>query len=347
MKLPPKWFRRLVIDPALVVGLLLAAASLPLWFVAAVVASYFLPGNWRLPRVAWFLFFYMTVEVVALVVLFGLWVGSGFGWKLRSPRFEAAHYWVLGVMLRLVVGAARRAFNLRVVLRNPPGQTVGRPDRRPALMFSRHAGPGDSFLLMDFLVNGYRRRPRIVLKEFLQWDPTVDVLLNRLPTAFVPGGKKGGVELIEAIGRLAASMGPDDAFVIFPEGANYTPGRQLHAIRKLRDIGRPDLAERAEALKHTLPPRTAGVQAVLAAAPANADVFFVAHAGLEAFESAGDIWRGIPMDTVVAAKTWLVAAEEIPATSEQEAWLYGTWAEIDEWIIGALAETAEPAALPA
>ena len=130
---------------------------------------------------------------------------------------------------------------------------------RSILVLSRHAGPGDSFLLMDGLVNGYGRDPRIVLKEFLQWDPAVDVILNRLPAAFVPVGRKGGEELIDAISSLARSMDNDDAFVIFPEGANYTDGRRARAIQKLREIGRPDLAERAEDLKQTLPPRSLGV----------------------------------------------------------------------------------------
>ena len=343
MKLPPRWIRRLILDPAIVLGLILAFLSFPVWLLGALLASTFVPGTWRLLRIAWFLFLYLAVEVFALVVLFGLWIGSGFGWKIRQPWFEGAHYRLLGLMLRLVVGSAKRAFNLTVALQNPPPQTVGQIDRRPALMFSRHAGPGDSFLLLDFLVNGYRREPRIVLKDFLQWDPAVDVVLNRLPTTFVPAGRTGGRQLVAAIADLAGSMGQDDAFVIFPEGANYTRGRQIRAIRKLREIGRPDLAERAETLRHTLPPRTTGVQAALEAAPDNADVFFIGHAGLEAFETAGDIWRGIPMDTVVAARIWLVEAGDIPPPDEQEAWLYEIWAEIDSWIVDTLAATAEPA----
>ena len=342
MRLPPRWFRRLVIDPGIVLGLVFAFLAIPVWLVGGLIAAALVPGTFRVLRISWFLFLYLAVEVLALVILFGLWIGSGFGWKVRSPAFQHAHYRLLGLMLRLVVGSAKRAFNLRIELQDPPAQTAGQTDRRPALMFSRHAGPGDSMLLLDFLVNGYRREPRIVLKEFLQWDPMVDVMLNRLPVAFVPGGRKGGEQLIQAISELAGSMGQDDAFVIFPEGANFTPGRQINAIRKLREIGRPDLAERAETLRHTLPPRTTGVQAVMAAAPGNADVFFVGHAGLEAFESGGDIWRGMPMDTVVAAKTWIVRADDIPPSDEQEPWLYETWAEIDGWIVDTLATTAEP-----
>lgn len=342
MRLPPQWVRRMVIDPAIVIGFVLAVVALPLWVVVALVVSRLVPGNWRILRVAWFLFLYLAVEVAALIALFVLWLASGFGWKIRSDPVQRAQFFVFGMMLRLVVGSAQRAFKLNVALQDPPPQTVGTPDRKPALILSRHAGPGDSMLLLHFLVNGYKRRPRIVLKEFLQWDPAVDVMLNRIPSAFVPVGRKGGEALINAIRDLAAHMGRDDAFVIFPEGANYTEGRRDNAIRKLREIGRPDLAERAEDLKITLPPRTAGVQTALDAAPEDSGLFFIGHAGLEAFLTPGDIWRAMPIDTTIAAKTWLVPAEELPDSAGVEQWLYGMWSEIDQWITGTLTDTAEP-----
>ena len=72
---------------------------------------------------------------------------------------------------------------------------------------SRHAGPGDSMLLVDALANGYLRRPRIVLKDFLQWDPAVDVILNRLPTSFVPHREEHGDPVVEAIAELGADHG--------------------------------------------------------------------------------------------------------------------------------------------
>jgi hypothetical protein len=134
-------------------------------------------------------------------------------------------------------------------------------------------------------------------------------------------------------------MDDADAFVIFPEGANYTERRRTRAIQKLREIGRPDLAERAEELRQTLPPRSKGVMTALAAAPYPSDVFFVGHAGLEAFVTPADIWRGMPMDTSVAVKIWHVRAEDIPPPDEQEAWLFDLWAEIDQWIGAELEKT--------
>jgi 1-acyl-sn-glycerol-3-phosphate acyltransferase len=272
--------------------------------------------------------------------LFLTWIFSGFGWKLRATSFMETHYSLLGLMLSIVMRSGQKTFKLQLINKGerPTTTTNGSPSRS-ILVLSRHAGPGDSFLLMDALVNGYGRDPRIVLKEFMQWDPAVDVILNRLPTAFVPAGRKGGEVLIQSISDLARTMDRDDAFVIFPEGANYTEGRRASAIQKLRDIGRPDLAERAEELKQTLPPRSLGVMTALAAAPPETDVFFVGHAGLETFITAGDIWRAMPMDTEVEVKIWHVRSEAIPPPEQQEAWLYDVWAQIDEWIGAELSRT--------
>lgn len=339
MRLPPRWLRRLLIDPATVLLVVLALISLPIWLIVAAFVSRYVPGKWRILRLGWFLFLYLAVEAVALAVMFLLWIASGLGWRLRGPGFRRAHYRLLGWILGMVVTAARRTFKLSIEREGPRASTRGDEERtRSVLVLSRHAGPGDSLLLMNGLVNGYQRDPRIVLKEFLQWDPAVDVILNRLPTSFVPVGRKGGEALIESIADLARTMSRDDAFVIFPEGGNYTAGRRARAIQKLREIGRPDLAERAEELKQTLPPRSLGVMTALAAAPAS-DVFFIGHAGLESFVTAADIWRAMPMDTSVAVKIWHVPAEDIPSPEQQETWLYDTWAQIDYWISSKLEKT--------
>ena len=339
MRLPPKWLRRVLIDPAVTLAVLLAAVSLPLWAIGAAFVSRYVPGKWRILRLAWFLFLYVAVEALAMILMFSLWIGSGLGWKIRSPGFQTAHYWLLGWMLRLIIGSAKRTFKLTIDIQSPPPVTADDADRRPILVLSRHAGPGDSMLLVDALANGYLRRPRIVLKDFLQWDPAVDVILNRLPSSFVNTGKNAGGSVVDAIAELARTMSTDDAFVIFPEGGNYTEGRRERAIKMLIEIGRPDLAERARDLKMTLPPKPKGVMTALSTAPANSDVFFVGHAGLEAFITARDIWRGMPMDTSVAVRTWHYPAETIPAPEGQETWLYDTWEEIDTWIEGKMEGT--------
>jgi hypothetical protein len=341
VKPPSRWFRRLLIDPIFVIGIGVVVLALPLVLVVVAFLSRYVPGKWRPVRIIWFLFLYLVVDVVAVVGLFLLWIASGFGWKIRSPGFEKAHYRLFGWMLRRVVASAKFTFKVVTVAEGDPPLSVGQ-ERRPILVLSRHAGPGDSMLLMDGIYNRLDRKPRIVLKEFLQWDPAIDIMLNRLPSAFIPATGKAGNPVIEAIEEMTASMDPNCAFVIFPEGGNYTIKRHMRAIQKLKEIGRPDLAERAESLKNTLPPKPKGVMTALAAAPGKTDVYFVGHAGLEALVSFGDIWRGMPMDTNVAARIWYFPAERIPPPEEQETWLYDLWAEIDSWISEKLADTAEP-----
>ncbi|GAA3104345.1 hypothetical protein GCM10020001_022250 [Nonomuraea salmonea] len=60
------------------------------------------------------------------------------------------------------------------------------------------------------------------MKAALQYDPSLDVVVNRLPNAFVPRSTDQSGVTAE-IRRLAATMGDRDALVIFPEGGNFTP----------------------------------------------------------------------------------------------------------------------------
>lgn len=339
MRPPPKAVRRLIIAPGLVVGVIVATLTLPVIILGAAFVSRYVPGKWRILRIVWFLFLYLLIEATSVVMLFSLWLISGFGLRLKTDSFIDAHYALFGWALRRIVASAKFTFKLSVVREGEAPRTIG---SRPIMVLSRHAGPGDSMLLMDGLANNFGRRPLIVMKEFLQWDPLVDVMINRLPSAFVPSGHRGKDAVIEAIAQMSASMRGRDAFVIFPEGANYTVRRHERSIEKLREMGRPDLAERAGELENTLPPRSTGVMSALSVAPERTDVFFIGHAGLEAFVTPGDIWRGIPTDTSVAVRIWHVPAEAIPPPEQQEEWLFDMWAGIDAWITQRLGDTSEP-----
>jgi NTE family protein len=231
------------------------------------------------------------------------------------------------------LGAAERVCGLEVTVSGPltDGATVR--GRRPVIVLSRHAGPGDSLLLVHQLLNVYQRRPRIVMKAALQLDPGLDVVANRLPNVFV-GRRSGSGVFADAISRLARGLSACDALVIFPEGGNWTPARWRRGIRRLRRSGSAKLAARAEAMPHLLPPRPGGVLAAIAACP-EADVVFVAHTGLDHLVSAGDVWRHLPSGISVSARWWLVPACEVPRDAGREAqvgWLYDWWETMDAWI---------------
>ncbi|HEX9766142.1 MAG TPA: 1-acyl-sn-glycerol-3-phosphate acyltransferase [Nitriliruptorales bacterium] len=324
--------RRLVFGPAVILGFLLVVVSSPLWAIVAAALVPTVPGKWRPVRLAWFTFVYLGMEALGLTLAFLLWVASGFGWKLRTPAFVDAHYRVLRWCLGLLIRSARRTFNLTITL-DERGSVVDRPyvGRPPLIVLARHAGPGDSFLLVGtLLLRG--RCPRIVLKEFLQWDPLLDVMLNRLPSRFIPASGPGRTASIEAIQQLAGSMGDDDCLVIFPEGGNFTEKRRTHSIAKLEELGLHEQADLARSMRHVLAPRTQGTLAAIEAAP-TAEVLFVAHTGLEDLSSPVDLYRGLPMDADVRARTWRVMPEQIPPPDARETWLFDWFVRIDKWII--------------
>jgi 1-acyl-sn-glycerol-3-phosphate acyltransferase len=326
VRVPPRWVRRTVLAPAMIAVTVLVLVTLPVWLLAAAAASPLLPGRLRPLRVLWVVVVALVLESAALVALFVLWVASGLGWRVRSPRFQYLHYWLVGAYLRVLYREAARVMRLRVEIEGPD------PDEyldRPLLVFCRHAGPGDSFLLMHALVNWYAREPRIVLAATLQWDPALDVVLNRLPSRFVSGGGDG-VE--RRIREIATGLDGDDAFVIFPEGGNFTQRRRLAAIERLRARGLDEMARRSEAMRHVLPPRPGGVGAALDAAP-DADVVWVAHAGLDHLFTVADIWRELPLDSTVRMRWWRVPHHEVPPGQEARVeWLYQWWQAIDDWV---------------
>jgi 1-acyl-sn-glycerol-3-phosphate acyltransferase len=247
---------------------------------------------------------------------------------------------LVGWYLRGLVGSASRVLGLRLVSESVPDDlALGHPvhrapsaTERPVLVFSRHAGAGDSFILVHLLVNTYQRRPRIVLKDLLQLDPCIDIVLNRLPSRFISPDPPPGAGVVESIDALAGDLEPDGALILFPEGGNFSARRHARAIERLELGGFVDAAERARRLRHLLPPRPGGAFAAIDASP-GADVLFVAHTGLEQLSSVGDLWRGLPMDREVRLRYWTVRHDEVPVAHEDRLeWLFGWWEQLDAWI---------------
>jgi hypothetical protein len=336
-RLPPRIVRRLVLAPfALALCLTLLALS-PLLFLAAFVADLILPGDWRTVRLLAFLIGYLALEVVGFVAMFVLWVGSGFGLRLKTPGIVNAHFGFMRWWLKTVNGLVKKVFRLRIFIEDRPLPTPG-----PILVFSRHAGPGNSLLLVGTLLVGYRRHPRIVMLAKLQWEPLYDIMLNRLPNRFIRHDPARRDLYVNAIGELARGLGDADAFVLFPEGKDFTPRVRMRAIDYLRSKGHRASAERAEKMAHVLPPRHNGVMAAIENAP-GADIVFVAHSVLEDIGSFKDLWSAIPLTHPIHARYWRLPPSEVPkdrdATIE---WLFGWWERIDAWIVEHTAAPAGP-----
>jgi 1-acyl-sn-glycerol-3-phosphate acyltransferase len=319
-----------VLAPGIVLITVLLLTTLPVWLLVAAALSRFVPGRLRPLRVVWVVLLHLVLESLILVELLGLWLASGFGTAIRRPYFSRIHYDIVGTYLRVMFREARRVLRLRVVVEGPapdafPGQ--------PLVVCCRHAGPGDSFILIHALINWYAREPRVVLKDTLQWDPAIDVILNRLPSRFIsPNPGRAGHDVEHQIAGLATNLDNNDAFVIFPEGGNFTVARRRRAIQRLQRLGLEGMARRAERMTHVLAPRPGGLLAALDAAPM-ADIVLVAHTGLDHLVTVADMWRELPMDKSIVMRWWRVPHDEIPTDrAARIEWLFGWWEQIDAWI---------------
>jgi len=337
--LPPRLLRRLVLAPLVIIlaiGFLVLSPFLALLALVFGLMARPRAGHMRSLRLVGFVLVWFVAETVALVMLAGLWVVSGFGGRLRTEPYQSRHYAVMRWFLDLMYRGAERTYGLRAEIDEPELTAAEAAARlaRPVIVLSRHAGPGDSFLLVHQLLSIYQRRPRVVMKASLQLDPSVDIVGNRLPNVFIKAQLTGENIFTREIERLARGLDANGALVIFPEGGNWTPHRWRRGIRRLEHQGRPDLAARARDMPNLLPPRPGGTIAAISACP-EADVIFVAHAGLDNIITLSDVWGKFPINQVIRARWWRVPFDEVPREAGHEAqvqWLYDWWERIDTWI---------------
>jgi 1-acyl-sn-glycerol-3-phosphate acyltransferase len=169
-----------------------------------------------------------------------------------------------------------------------------------------------------------------VLKDFLQLDPALDLLLNRLNCCFIAAPSAADDDVTDRLAEMASVMGPGDALLLFPEGANWTPDRRQRAIRHLRRHHKTQAARAATLMTNVLPPRPDGVFTCLDANPV-LDVVVVAHAGLDRIVRAGQVWDQLPFTTPMTVRAWPTA--EVPKEREDRlAWLTLEWAVVDEGV---------------
>ena len=345
MPVPPRLVRRFLSPVFVAAELAMAIVFVAVCAVGLLVAP-FTPRR-RVLRIAAFGAAYMAMEVAVAFAALGLWAVAPHYWaRPRRPgsaageAWEDRHFRLLGWALAFVLGAAQRFVGFRVLVEaEAQGATLS--GHSPVLVLARHAGPGDSFALAHLLlVHG--RRVRIVLKDILQLDPALDVLLNRLPACFLPPRSSSGPDMAERVASLAATLGGADALLIFPEGGNWTPARHLAAIRHLRARRHERAARAAEAMPHVLPPRPAGFLACMRRRP-DLDVAIVAHMGLDELVTPGAVWEALPLTVPMTVRWWWTAAALIPSGDDERShWLISEWAIVDEWIDARRAAVAPP-----
>jgi 1-acyl-sn-glycerol-3-phosphate acyltransferase len=327
--MPPAPIRRPL---TITTWLVLSSACLvlsPLFLVLAALASAIL----RRPQPLMFTRFalaYFGRELGGLVACGALWLLSGFGARIRSPRFRRLHYRLLHWYVHGLATRVLELLNIDIDAQISPGVATVLNRDRPLIFLSRHAGPGDTLLLVDLLQTRYDRLPSVVFKDTLAIDPCVDLVGHRLPHAVLDTSDREECEA--RIKRVTANLDPRGILVLFPEGGNFTASRRRRALRKLWRKGRRRQAESAHQLEHVMPPQPTGALAALSASP-SADVIFGAHTGLGLAAFPRELWRRTPIGETLKERMWVAPAAERPQDpDEQIQWLYDWWRRIDEWI---------------
>jgi 1-acyl-sn-glycerol-3-phosphate acyltransferase len=342
MRPPPRLVRRAVVAPLFVpLALALAVVLAVVAAVSAVLAPF--SSRRRVLRLSALALVYLFVDLALLLAGAALWARHPRRRGLRARQaWTAAHVRLLHWALRRLLGAARSIMGFRVEVDPEASALPG--DDRPLIFLARHAGPGDSFALVWLIVDHWVRTPRVVLKDVLLWDPGLDVMLTRLSGCFLPSRSGAGDDTTDLVAASAAQLSAGDALLLFPEGGNWTPGRQRRAVRRLWRSGERRAAGQAAAMPEVLPPRPAGTAAALALRP-DVDLVVVAHAGLDRLTSIRRVWAALPVkDTPMRVCWWRVAADEAPSSEDEVAeWLNGQWAEVARWVTDrSLPERHEP-----
>ncbi len=275
---------------------------------------------------------YLARELGVLIACGGLWVLTGFGARMDTKRSQR---WHLRLLRWFVHGLAERVVSLlriEIAAAPEPAAAAALAADRPLLCFSRHAGPGDTVLLVDQLLTRYDRAPSVVFKETLTIDPSVDLIGHRMPHAVLD--TSDAADCAAQIRQVAGGLGPRGVLLLFPEGGNFTTERRHRALKRLRRKGRHREANAGEQMTHMLPPHPTGALAALRGNP-DADVIFAAHTGLGLAAFPREIWRETPIDRTLKSRMWHVPAADRPSdeTAVTE-WLYDWWKRLDAWVEG-------------
>lgn len=306
--------RRVVVLPIVVTLETMVIVASPLLFAAAAVVSVLSRSS-------------RPVRTVALVIAYAgieLWTLAQLSrgvddWDCLVARVLDGGYQAMRRILSVP---------LSIEADSPSPADIGRSNG--LIVLARHCGPGDSVFVAWLLAVHYGLSLRIVLKNLLRLEPTIDVAARHLPFYFV-GGRSGSAR--EGIAELASTLSRGDALLLFPEGENFSWPRWHAAIHHLRMQGEHARATRARRHTHTLPPHLGGALAALSAAP-RADVLLIAHSGFS-LDGRDRPWWRVPMRQQLTVRPVLISAGRVPRDeSGARDFLDRAWSQVDTWVEG-------------
>lgn len=291
----------------------------PAWIVLGALVGAVRRRSFIVLRLLAFAWFYFGLEMIALLLLAGVFITRRTGPAQNDALFRLQAWWA-----STNFQVARRALRLSIEVDGADRALPG-----PSILLIRHASILDTLLLCTYVQRPYRFQVRYILKQELLFDPCIDIVGNTLPNCFVDRTGDTAAEL-EGVRRLTAGVGTDGV-LIFPEGTRFSQKKRLRALERLASEGSP-MTEAAHLLTHVLPPKPGGVLTLLDALP-NVDCVFLAHTGLEAFAKIASLLDGAVVGSTVRVKLWRVDGRNIPTREDERLrWLYAEWAKVDQFV---------------
>lgn len=282
----------------------------------------------RLPTVRLFLFVlqYLVNDSAEILLAGPYWLAAGFGTRLGSDasirRHERLQRWSIETMAR----RGEQLLGLRVDLDAAGLAAIDEPG--PVIVLCRHVNVVDASLpALLYQRRGYHVRG-IMMAELLA-DPGFDLLYGRLGSVFI--ARENGPEARTAVARVRGGDDAGTAIVIFPEGRLFRPELRDRYLAKLADTDTAR-SQRLCGVRHVLPPRPGGVEALLEANP-GVDVVAIAHAGLDPYPTFLELARHAPLTAPIRVTAWRFPRASIPEShDERVAWLDQTWCQVDNWV---------------
>ncbi len=203
----------------------------------------------------------------------------------------------------------------------------------PMVVAARHTSFFDAVIPAALLTQHNDLLPAHVVTRGLRYSPCIDIVGGWIPTQFIdrtPERASAEIDGLVTFGQVANNT---TATIIFPEGTFRTPERFDRAIAKLTET-EPQAAVRARQLRHGLPPRPAGLWALLEGCP-NADLGVITNTGLEKLATVRSIRSTGQLTSPVTISCWRIDRELIPRDfASFSSWLLDEYQVIDDWVEG-------------
>ncbi|MFT6400406.1 MAG: 1-acyl-sn-glycerol-3-phosphate acyltransferase [Bradymonadia bacterium] len=306
----------------LAAAIALAPALVPVLALAGLLRR----RRFALLRTYFFIGWLLVAESAGVVAATLFWCRA----TLQRPSPEVYARWHYRLQQRwtgAMWNGARAAFGFRLELEVTP-EAAAAIERGPVVLLSRHAGVADVLLPALVVANPFNVCLRYVLKRELLTDPCLDLVGQRLPNAFVGREGSDSERAVTAIVGLAKGIGRGDGVLIYPEGTRFTAAKRDRIIRSAIERGDAELADYAESLTATLPPRPKGTLALLNAAP-TAGLLVLEHTGFERATRLPDLASGSLVGLVVRARLRLTPTLAKPDLAD----LRRIWSEVDDWVV--------------